>query len=107
MNSGNQYFHLQLTAAILQLEREHEMLLKKKEEYARTARLLALKLERANNIIQGLSSEKERWNNKFLVSNNRYIMSRCLIYHVYVFSIDEMVYLNQGIFLPFSIYLYL
>lgn len=59
---------LQLKAAIEQLEKEHDLLLKKKEEYARTARILALKLERANNIMEGLNSEKKRWNDKFLVS---------------------------------------
>ncbi|XP_035216927.1 dynein heavy chain 2, axonemal-like, partial [Stegodyphus dumicola] len=51
----------ELEAAIKRLEQEHELLLQKKGEYARTAKILALKLERAESIIEGLNSEKERW----------------------------------------------
>ncbi|XP_054720078.1 dynein axonemal heavy chain 2-like [Uloborus diversus] len=52
---------------ILQLEKEHELLLLKKEEYAKNARLLALKLERAQKIMSSLKSEQLKWQEKISV----------------------------------------
>ncbi|GIY61832.1 dynein heavy chain 2, axonemal, partial [Caerostris darwini] len=54
----------ELQASIIRLEEEHRRLIEKKEELARKARELALKLQRAESIIEGLSSEKERWEKK-------------------------------------------
>ncbi|GIZ02364.1 dynein heavy chain 2, axonemal [Caerostris extrusa] len=54
----------ELQASIIRLEEEHRRLIEKKEELARKARELALKLQRAESIIEGLSSEKVRWEKK-------------------------------------------
>nr|XP_042907190.1 dynein axonemal heavy chain 2 isoform X1 [Parasteatoda tepidariorum]XP_042907240.1 dynein axonemal heavy chain 2 isoform X1 [Parasteatoda tepidariorum] len=50
-----------LHEAIAQLEHEHDLLMKTKEEYARKEKELALKLARAESIMESLRSEKERW----------------------------------------------
>ncbi|KAF8783159.1 Dynein heavy chain 2 like protein [Argiope bruennichi] len=61
----------ELEASIRRLEEEHKRLIEKKEELARKAMELALKLKRAESIIEGLSSEKERWQNKVLILSEK------------------------------------
>lgn len=52
------------------MEKDHLLLIKRKEEYVRKEKELALKLRRAEGIIEGLSSEKQRWEIKVSVSKN-------------------------------------